>query len=120
MKLNLTTGAEHDIPTVDEIEQELKTAPNLEVMNERIHEVIQILTDFNNRRQPNRTRQEYLTILLKNLCSKYNYNEFLMEKFMQLFPNSGEVSSFFYKKMTTWKGWFFGFTTFLYMPINAE
>uniref|UniRef100_A0A914BVR9 SAM-dependent MTase RsmB/NOP-type domain-containing protein n=1 Tax=Acrobeloides nanus TaxID=290746 RepID=A0A914BVR9_9BILA len=94
MKLNITSGNDHDMPTVDEIEQELKTAPNLDVMNERIHEVIQILADFNNRRQPNRSRREYLTILMKNLCSKYNYNEFLMERFMQLFPNCGELIEF--------------------------
>lgn len=107
MELNLTS--EHDdMPTLEEVEHDLKTTPNLEVMNERIHEVIQILADFNNRRQQNRTRKEYLAILMKNLCSKYNYNEFLMEKFTQLFPDCGEVP-LQGLNLTSLVDWIFGF-----------
>lgn len=91
MRLNLKGVDKYEIPSVEEAEQELKTAPNLEVINDRIHEIIQILADFKNRREPSRNRNEYVAILLKNLCAKYSYNEYLMEKFMQLFPSGGEV-----------------------------
>lgn len=34
-----------------------------------------------------RTRQDYLDQLIKDLCAYYSYNEFLMEKLVQLFPH---------------------------------
>ena len=34
-----------------------------------------------------RTRQEYLDQLIRDLCAYYSYNEFLMEKLLQLFPH---------------------------------
>jgi len=33
-----------------------------------------------------RSRQEYLDLLLNDLCKYYSYGKFLMEKFMDLFP----------------------------------
>lgn len=38
-----------------------------------------------------RSREEYMTILLKDLCTYYGYNEYLMGKFMNLFPSGSEV-----------------------------
>lgn len=42
-----------------------------------------------------RTRQDYLDQLIKDLCAYYSYNEFLMEKLVQLFPH--EVKRIFSK-----------------------
>lgn len=33
-----------------------------------------------------RSRQEYTELLLKDLCTYFSYNTFLMEKMMHLFP----------------------------------
>ena len=33
-----------------------------------------------------RSRQDYVTQLRKDLCLYYSYNDYLMEKLMQLFP----------------------------------
>lgn len=33
-----------------------------------------------------RSRQEYIGQLRKDLCTYYSYNDFLMEKLMQIFP----------------------------------
>lgn len=33
-----------------------------------------------------RSRQEYVELLLSDLCKYYSYGKFLMEKFMDLFP----------------------------------
>lgn len=33
-----------------------------------------------------RSRQEYTELLLKDLCTYFSYNKFLMEKVMHLFP----------------------------------
>lgn len=64
---------------------------NLDMLKERIHENIRILGDFANLREDGKSRNSYLTSLRDDLCAYYSYNEFLMERFMQLFPNGAEV-----------------------------
>lgn len=61
---------------------------SLQEVQQRIREVIAVLTDFNKLRDKSHSRSEYLDILKKDLCTYYSYNEFLMEKLMQLFPLS--------------------------------
>ena len=39
-----------------------------------------------------RSRQEYIELLLNDLCTYYSYGKFLMEKFVELFPLN-EVNS---------------------------
>ena len=51
----------------------------------------QVLGDFKARRQDGRSRDDYIAILTKDLCAQYGYNEYLMTKFIQLFPNGNEV-----------------------------
>jgi ribosomal RNA methyltransferase Nop2 len=52
----------------------------------RIREVINVLNDFKNKREINRTRKDYLDLLKQDLCNYYSYNDFLMEKLIDLFP----------------------------------
>ena len=52
----------------------------------RIREVINVLNDFKNKREITRTRKEYLDLLKQDLCNYYSYNDFLMEKLIDLFP----------------------------------
>lgn len=59
-----------------------------------MQDIIQILGDFSNRREEGKSRAEYLKVFCNDLCSYYSYNIFLMEKFMQLFPNGSEVIYF--------------------------
>lgn len=58
----------------------------LQVVQQRIKDVTLVLSDFKKHRQATRSRQEYVDLLRKDLCLYYSYNEFLMEKFMQIFP----------------------------------
>ncbi|EPB71842.1 NOL1/NOP2/sun family protein [Ancylostoma ceylanicum] len=53
-----------------------------------------LLDHFKNRREDGRSREEYVAILTKDLCSQYGYNEYLMTKFMQLFPQASELIEF--------------------------
>lgn len=64
---------------------------DLELMKERMQETLMTLANFNKRREEGRTRKEYLGVLHRDLCAYYGYNEFLMEKFMEIFPNGSEV-----------------------------
>lgn len=73
------------LPTLEEVEQE---SMDLQNIHQRVQEVVNVLCNFKKLRQPNRHRREYMAVLLRDLMAYYGYCEFLMEKFMQLFPVS--------------------------------
>lgn len=72
-----------DLPTLQEIEEEPQDLQNI---HQRIQEVVNVLCNFKKLRQPDRRRKEYIAVLLRDLMAYYGYCEFLMEKFIQLFP----------------------------------
>ncbi|KAG8222432.1 hypothetical protein J437_LFUL008430 [Ladona fulva] len=55
---------------------------------QRIKDIIIVLSDFKRLKEEGRSRCDYIELLKKDLCLYYSYNEFLMEKIMQLFPLS--------------------------------
>ncbi len=59
---------------------------DLQLLMHRIREVINVLNDFKTKREPNRSRKEYLDLLQQDLCNYYSYNDFLMNKLLDLFP----------------------------------
>lgn len=73
------------LPTFEEIKEE---SIDLQNIHRRIQEIVNVLCNFKKLRQPDRHRGEYLAVLLRDLITYYGYCEFLMEKFMQLFPVS--------------------------------
>ena len=76
-----------EFPSGQEVTKDAPQA-DLQLLMHRIREVINVLSDFKNKREPNRTRQEYLDLLKQDLCNYYSYNDFLMEKLIDLFPLS--------------------------------
>lgn len=58
----------------------------LQEIQQRIKDVSLVLSDFKKYRHPDRSRTEYIELLRKDLCTYYSYNEFLMEKLMEIFP----------------------------------
>lgn len=81
MQMNIANQEKFKFPT-GKSEEEIKS---LQDIQQRIREVLAVLANFNDLRDKNRSRQDYLELLRKDLCIYYSYNEFLMEKFMQLF-----------------------------------
>ncbi|XP_052224843.1 26S rRNA (cytosine-C(5))-methyltransferase nsun-1-like [Dreissena polymorpha] len=63
------------------------TSPDLAMVQQCIKDVMHVLGDFTARREPGRSRSEYMSTLLKDLCLYYSYNEYLMEKLISLFPS---------------------------------
>jgi ribosomal RNA methyltransferase Nop2 len=63
----------------------------------RIREVINVLNDFKTKREANRSRKEYLDLLTQDLCNYYSYNEFLMNKLIDLFPLAEVEKEFSYE-----------------------
>jgi len=86
MKMNFAQTEKFTLPSGQEIEKETAQPPDLQIIQARIRDVIQVLQDFKNRREDGRDRASYLDCLKRDLCSYYSYNEFMVEKFIQLFP----------------------------------
>ncbi|XP_053625587.1 uncharacterized protein LOC128683710 [Plodia interpunctella] len=82
MQLNISKQDVFAFPT----EEELENPTSLQDVHQRIKDVVSVLTDFNRLKQEGRSRCEYTDLLLKDLCTYYSYNEFLMEVLMQIFP----------------------------------
>ncbi|XP_012061473.1 PREDICTED: probable 28S rRNA (cytosine(4447)-C(5))-methyltransferase [Atta cephalotes] len=66
--------------------EEFTNVTNLKDIQQRIRDVIMVLSDFKKLREKNRSRSEYTELLRMDLCTYYSYNDFLMEKLMQMFP----------------------------------
>lgn len=74
------------LPSGQEIEKESVQPPSIDIVHQRIKNVIYVLSDFANRREADRKRKEYMDILRKDLCTYYSYNDFLMSRFIDMFP----------------------------------
>ena len=81
--------AVHDVfkfPDETEAEEGEEKVVTLQDIQQRIKDVMLVLSEFKKYRDVNRSRQEYVDLLRKDLCLYYSYNEFLMEKLMDIFP----------------------------------
>merc|ERR1712106_677376 len=90
MKMNLAEIEKFTLPSGQEIEREASTAPDLQIIQGRIRDVIHVLQDFKARREEGVDRQIYMNRLKKDLCLYYSYNDFMIDKFLQVFP-VGEI-----------------------------
>lgn len=81
IKINVGHDDIFTFPSADEVGK----GQNLSEIQQRIKDVIIVLSDFKKFRDINKNRQEYVGLLRKDLCAYYSYNEFLMEKFMEIF-----------------------------------
>lgn len=75
----------HDKILMAQESLEAMEAPNIEVIKERIENVLDVLRDFKNLRKEGRSRSDYLEQLRADMCTFYGYNEDLMEIFCDLF-----------------------------------
>lgn len=81
LKLNIANQEVFQFP--DKTEEE---NINLQEVQQRIRDIIIVLSDFNKLRDAEHSRSEYMELLRKDLCTYYSYNDFLMDKLMELFP----------------------------------
>jgi len=63
-----------------------RLAPDLQLLRTRITETIRVLDDFSKLAEPGRSRTDYTSQLLKDICAYYGYSPFLAEKLFNLFP----------------------------------
>ncbi|KAJ6784862.1 hypothetical protein PWT90_00882 [Aphanocladium album] len=90
----LQTNLDGDRPKVlgslEESDEELGNsnsllAPDLQLLRQRITDIIRILGDFAKLAEEGRSRADYTSQLLDDICSYYNYSPFLAEKLYNLF-----------------------------------
>ncbi|KAK3354353.1 NOL1/NOP2/sun family-domain-containing protein [Neurospora tetraspora] len=72
----------------DQLQTKTKTllAPDLQMLRTRITDAIRVLDDFADSAEEGKSRAEYTSQLIKDICAYYGYNEFLAEKLFNLFP----------------------------------
>ncbi|XP_056142746.1 probable 28S rRNA (cytosine(4447)-C(5))-methyltransferase [Lampris incognitus] len=76
------------LPGAEENEKEGVLPLDLQTVHQRIKDNIDVLTHFATKREEGKDRSEYIALLKKDLCTYYSYNNFLIEKLMDIFPLS--------------------------------
>ncbi|XP_016983893.1 25S rRNA (cytosine-C(5))-methyltransferase nop2 [Drosophila rhopaloa] len=82
----LETVDRQDVFQLPNEAEEAEKDLTLQEVQQRIKDVSLVLSDFKKYRQADRSRGEYIDLLRKDLCLYYSYNEFLMEKLMDMLP----------------------------------
>ncbi|KAF2861873.1 NOL1/NOP2/sun family putative RNA met [Piedraia hortae CBS 480.64] len=67
---------------------------DLALLRSRITETVRILSNFSELRKEGKSRAEYVSSLLEDICGYYGYSPFLAEKLFSLFPPQ-EALAFF-------------------------
>jgi ribosomal RNA methyltransferase Nop2 len=75
-------------------EEEEEEIIDIQQIHSRISENINILSNFNQLRSNDKSRQDYVELLLKDLALYYGYNDFLVDLLYHLFPLN-EILEFF-------------------------
>ncbi|XP_076951617.1 26S rRNA (cytosine-C(5))-methyltransferase NOP2B-like [Bidens hawaiensis] len=87
IRLNIKEAPdEFRLPTQEELEAEARGPPDLTGLQQRIKEIVRILSNFTSLRQKGATRKQYIEQLKMDLESYYGYNEFLMSSLAKMFP----------------------------------
>ena len=71
-----------------------RLTPDLQMLRSRITDTIRVLDDFAKLAEAHRSRAEYTSQLLKDICLYYGYSSYLAEKLFKLFSPS-EAFAFF-------------------------
>ncbi|KAJ3350127.1 rRNA (cytosine-C5-)-methyltransferase nop2 [Entophlyctis luteolus] len=94
LKTNIEQREKFVLPSGQEISKPAVESEDLQVVLTRIQEIVRVLSNFSELREPSRSRSEYIQQLCKDLATYYGYNEFLMEKLFHLFPVSEAIEFF--------------------------
>merc|ERR1712002_1323920 len=93
MQTNIADGEVFVLPTAEEIMEESNKPPDLVTIHQRIKDNLHALSNFKQYKQEERSRSEYLSVLVKDLMTYYSYNEYFMEYLVNPFPG-GEILEF--------------------------
>ncbi|KAJ2709613.1 rRNA (cytosine-C5-)-methyltransferase nop2, partial [Coemansia spiralis] len=83
-----------ELPSEEQVEAEKDAPLDLSRVQLRIQEVIRVLNNFTELRDGDKSRNDYMEQLKRDMCFYYGYNDFLMDKLLQLFTVSEAVEFF--------------------------
>uniref|UniRef100_A0A673Z4G8 NOP2 nucleolar protein homolog (yeast) n=1 Tax=Salmo trutta TaxID=8032 RepID=A0A673Z4G8_SALTR len=76
------------LPGAEEIAKEGVLLVDLQTIHQRIKDNVDVLSHFATKREEGKERTEYLSLLKKDLSTYYSYNNFLIDKLLDIFPVS--------------------------------
>ncbi|XP_028984795.1 probable 28S rRNA (cytosine(4447)-C(5))-methyltransferase [Betta splendens] len=88
VQVNMDEMDRFRLPGPEASEKEGILPIDLKTIYQRIKDNIDVLCNFSTKREEGKARTEYISLLKKDLCAYYSYNNFLIEKLMELFPLS--------------------------------
>jgi 25S rRNA (cytosine2870-C5)-methyltransferase len=94
MESAMQTNIGEDGGDFDMLEDEEEDQADISQINHRIKEVVNILGNFKELRDPAKSRQDYLDRLLKDISTYYGYSDFLAEKLFNLFAPAEAIEFF--------------------------
>eukprot|EP00833_Pecoramyces_ruminatium_P016937 jgi/Orpsp1_1/1190969/evm.model.d7180000082594.1 len=94
LKINVAETEKMVLTSGQEIEKDTMVAPDLALIQQRIQDVVKILNNFREMRDPDMSRTDYMEQLKKDLCQYYGYNDYLLSKFLELFPINEAIEFF--------------------------
>ncbi|TPX42706.1 hypothetical protein SeLEV6574_g05457 [Synchytrium endobioticum] len=71
-----------------------RSLENLTAVSARMREIVKILSNWKELRDPKRGRSEYIQQLLHDLAAYYGYNDYMLDKLFHLFPVSEAIEFF--------------------------
>uniref|UniRef100_UPI0037E8830F 28S rRNA (cytosine(4447)-C(5))-methyltransferase n=1 Tax=Semicossyphus pulcher TaxID=241346 RepID=UPI0037E8830F len=88
VQANIDEMDQFRLPGAEESEKEGILPLDLKTIYQRIKDNVDVLCNFSTKREEGKERAEYVSLLKKDLCTYYSYNNFLIEKLIDLFPLS--------------------------------
>lgn len=83
MRLNIANNEPYHLQDEDEMDEEEASDPA--EIYQRIKDVIEVLAHFKDRREPGRSRVDYVETLAKDIANYFGYNRELIDMFMKMF-----------------------------------
>ncbi|KAG9294045.1 hypothetical protein G9A89_000667 [Geosiphon pyriformis] len=94
LKTNIMEVEKYVLPSGQEIEKQNLVAPDLQITQQRISDILRVLNNFKQLGDQERGRAEYVDQLIKDIAVYYGYSEFLAEKLFHLFSVSEAIEFF--------------------------
>lgn len=88
VQANIDTTEKFKLPGAADRAKEGLLPMDLKTIHQRIKDNVDVLSNFNEKREEGKERSEYLSLLCADLCTYYSYNQFLISKLMDLFSLS--------------------------------
>ncbi|CAH0515494.1 unnamed protein product [Peronospora belbahrii] len=88
MRLNIANNEPYHLPTEEELVEEGEgddTMSDPAEVYQRIKDVVEVLSQFSARREPGRSRVDYMESLAKDLAGYFGYNRELIDMFLKMF-----------------------------------